>query len=64
MTKKEWLVTAVVTFITICAWVVFDILHTRTKVEIPSKVQQVIEPISPEFNLSGLEPYASNSASP
>ena len=56
MTRKRWLVAAILTFITICAWVVFDILHTRAAVEIPVKVKEVIEPISPEFNLSGLEP--------
>lgn len=55
MTKKEWLVAAIFTFITLCAWVVFDILHTRTKVEIPNNVQQLIEPINPEFKTSGLE---------
>ena len=55
MTKKEWLVAAIVTFITLCAWAVFDILHTRAKVEIDPKVQQVIEPINPEFNTQGFE---------
>lgn len=50
MIKKEWLIAAVLTFATICAWVIFDILHTRSQVEIPSKTQEVIEPISPEFN--------------
>lgn len=64
MTKKEWLITVIVTFVTICAWVVFDILHTRSKVEIPSKVQGVIEPINPEFNLSGLESATDSSQSP
>ncbi len=64
MTKKEWLIAAILTFITVSAWVVFDILHARAKVEIPPKVQGVIEPISPEFNLSGLEPPATSSAQP
>lgn len=55
MNKKEWLIAAIFTFITVCAWVVFDILHARSKVEIPAKLQQVIEPISPDFNTKGLE---------
>lgn len=55
MTKKEWLIAAILTFITICAWVVFDILHARANVEIPQKVQEIIEPISPQFNTSPLE---------
>lgn len=63
MTKKEWLIAAILTFITISAWVIFDILHSRAKVDIPPKVQEVIEPISPEFDLSGLQ-SATDSAAP
>lgn len=55
MTKKEWLIAAILTFITICGWVVFDILHTRAKVEIPSKIQEVIEPINPNLDTQVLE---------
>ena len=55
MIRKELLIVSVLTFITVCAWVVFDILHTRAKVEIPQKVQEVIEPINPEFNTQVFE---------
>lgn len=55
MTRKEWLLAAILTFITILAWVVFDILHSRSQVEVPSKIQEVIEPINPDFNISVLE---------
>lgn len=55
MTSKEWLIATILTFITICAWVVFGILHERAKVEIPEKTQEVIKPISPEFNTSAVE---------
>lgn len=55
MTKKQWLAATILTFLTICAWVVFDILHTRAQVEIPSKTKELIEPISPEFDTSTLE---------
>lgn len=54
-TKKEWLIAAILTFITVVAWVVFDILHARTQVEIPPKTQELIEPINPEFDTSVLE---------
>lgn len=56
ITKKQWLIAAILTFITVCTWVISDILHTRTQVEIPTKVQEIIEPIDPEFNTSMLEP--------
>ena len=54
MTRKEWLIAVILTFITICAWVIFDILHTRSQVEISPKILEVIEPISPQFNTDGL----------
>lgn len=54
MTRKEWLIAAILTFITILAWVVFDILHARSQVEIPPNLKEVIEPINPEFDIKGL----------
>lgn len=54
MSRKEWLIAAILTLITICAWVVFDIIHARSQVEIPPKLQQVIEPIDPNFNTESL----------
>ncbi|MBI2017558.1 hypothetical protein HYS92_00760 [Candidatus Daviesbacteria bacterium] len=54
-TKKEWLIATILTFITVCAWVIFDILHTRSQVEIPPNLQQVIEPINPNFETAVFE---------
>lgn len=54
MSRKELLFAAILTFITILAWVVFDIFHARSQVEIPQQLQQVIEPISPDFNTKDL----------
>jgi len=55
MTKKGWLIATILTFITVCAWVIFDILHARAQVEIPPEVSKIIEPINPEFNWAALE---------
>ncbi|MBI2597392.1 hypothetical protein HYW41_04505 [Candidatus Daviesbacteria bacterium] len=55
MNKKEWLIAAILTFITICAWVIFDIIHIRSQVEIPAKIKEVIEPIEPNLNYSIFE---------
>lgn len=55
MIKKEWLVLAIITFITVSAWVIFDIFHARAQIEISPKVQEVIEPLNPEFDISGLK---------
>lgn len=54
MTRKELLITAILTFITIVAWVLFDIIHTRAQVEIAPEIQELIEPINPEFDTNGL----------
>lgn len=53
--NRRWLVVAIFTFCIILAWVVFDILHQRAKVEIPTNIQEDIEPISPDFNTNVLE---------
>lgn len=55
MSKKEWLIAAIFTFITILAWVVFDTIHARSKIEISPKVQELIEPVDPNFNTRSLE---------
>lgn len=54
--RKEWLVVTILTFVTVLAWVTFDLLHTRSEVEIPAAMQQLTEPINPNFDLKGLEP--------
>lgn len=55
MTRKEWLIAAVLTFITILAWLVFNTIHARSKVEISPKIQELIEPINPNLNTQNLE---------
>lgn len=52
--RKEILVATILTFITILAWVVFDVLHTRSQVEIPAPLQELTEPVNPDFNIKGL----------
>ncbi len=55
MNKKQGLIIAIATFITVIAWVVFDILHTRTQTEISPELTEVIEPLDPNFDLSALD---------
>lgn len=55
MNRKEWLFIAIATFITVCAWAIFDILHTRSNVDISPKVQELIEPIEPEFDQEAIK---------
>ena len=51
MTKKEFLFIAIATLITVIAWVVFDIIHKRSTVQLSSNTQKIIEPIDPNFNV-------------
>jgi hypothetical protein len=55
MNRKEWLIAAILTFITVVAWIVFDIIHTQKQVEISPEVQEVLEPISPDFDTGVVE---------
>lgn len=53
--RKEWLIATILTFIIILAWVMFDILHNRAQIEIPSQLRDLTEPIDPDFDISGVE---------
>lgn len=54
MSQKYWLIVTILTLMTVVSWVIFDIVHTRSQVEIPAKWQEVAEPISPDFDVGGL----------
>lgn len=51
MTRKEFLIVAIVTLLTIIGWVTFNIIHARSQVQIPANIQEIIEPINPNFDL-------------
>jgi hypothetical protein len=55
MERKELLVFAIVTLITVVAWVGFDLYFHRTKTEISNDLKEVIEPINPNFDLSAFQ---------
>lgn len=54
MTKKGYLLVAIVTLITIVLWVVFEVIHKRSEITIPQDVEKLTEPIDPNFNLEGI----------
>ena len=56
MTKKAYLIVAIITLATVIAWVIFDIIHARSQVETPAELQKTItEPIDPNFDLDALK---------
>lgn len=53
--SKTWLIITILTLITIVAWVVFDVIHARSKVEIPTEIKNVLDPINPNLDIKALE---------
>jgi len=51
MNRKEFLLVAITTFITVVAWVVFDIIHARNSVQIDTNLLETIEPIDTNFDI-------------
>ncbi len=57
MSGKQFLYILIATFLTIMAWVATDIIHSRSEVQIPAEIKQLMEPINPNFDqevVSGL----------
>lgn len=55
MNKKYFLIIAIATLLTVCAWVVFDVLHARANVEIDPKISRVLEPLNPNFDQESIQ---------
>lgn len=53
--RKEILILTIVTFLTFIAWVIFDIIHTRTQVTVDPAVQEAIKPLQPTFDQSAIQ---------
>lgn len=55
MSNKQFLYIVIATFITATIWVVFDIIHSRAQVKPPPKIEQLLEPLNPEFDQEALD---------
>lgn len=55
MTSKQFLTILIFTLITVIIWVMFDIIQSRNAVGPAPEVQQLLEPVSPNFEISGLK---------
>lgn len=53
--NKQTLLVVLITFLTILAWVIFDIIHARSQVTISPETESLISPINPNINLSILD---------
>jgi hypothetical protein len=54
MNKKGALIIAIMTLMTVIAWLIFGIIHAREQVQIPTDTQSAIEPLDPNFDLTPL----------
>lgn len=50
MTNKQFLYLAIATFITVVIWVTLDLIHSQANTQIPSDINKIMEPISPDFD--------------
>lgn len=50
MSGRQFLYILIATLITVVIWVGLDILHARSQSDISSQVQEVLEPINPNFD--------------
>lgn len=50
MTNKQFLYLAIATFITVVIWVTSDLIHSQANTQIPSDINKIMEPISPDFD--------------
>jgi hypothetical protein len=51
MIKNRYLVAIiVVSCLTALSWVIFDILHSRSEVKPSPEIEQLLEPVSPNFD--------------
>lgn len=55
MTKKGYLIVAIATLITVVGWVIFDIIHARSNVQVPADLEKLVEPLDPNLDVSILE---------
>ncbi len=57
MNSKQFLYIIIATFVTITAWTIFDILHSRSQVQPAPEVKELLEPLNPKLDLTILNDF-------
>lgn len=52
MLKKQGLILSILTLVTVLSWIIFDIYHVYTSSTISPIQQELMKPLTPEFDLS------------
>ena len=55
MDRKSFFIISIATLITVVAWVMADVIHSTTNVEVSPDIQKVIEPLSPDFDSAAIK---------
>lgn len=50
MSNKDLLILSILTFITVLAWIIFDVYHAATTSTITPLQKELIKPLKPTFN--------------
>lgn len=50
MTSKQFLIIIIATLITVLIWFAVDIYRSRSQVKVSPEVQQLLEPVNPNFD--------------
>lgn len=50
MSSKDLLILSILTFITVIAWIIFDVYHAATTSTITPFQKELIEPLKPTFD--------------
>lgn len=54
MSGKHFLYIVIATFITVLIWFGMEIKHSSSKIQVAPEVQQLTEPINPNFDLGNI----------
>ena len=52
--RKEFLIIAIATLITVLSWAILDTVHKRTSTQVSVQWQKAAEPLNPNFDTGAL----------
>lgn len=55
MSQKEFIVVITITFFVIMFWIISDIIHSKTALDIDPRAQSLTEPLNPTFDADTLK---------
>lgn len=62
MSKKEFFIILSITFFVVMVWIIADIIHTKPSVQLDPKIQELLEPTNPVYDLDTIKKVDDNFA--